>query len=150
MRPSVSPKGAPVLLVKKKDGTMWLCVDYRQLNKVTIKNKYHLPRIDDLMDQMVGSCVFSKIDLRSGYHQIRVKSEDIPKTAFRTRYGHYEYLVMRFGVTNAPGVFMDYMNRVFHPYLDSFVVVFIDDILVYSKTREEHEEHLRIMLHVQV
>ena len=128
-----------MLLVKKKDGTMRLCVDYRQLNKVTIKNKYPLPRIDDLIDQLVGACVFSKIDLRSSYHQIRVKSEDIPKTSFRTRYGHYENLVMPFGVTNAPGVFMDYMNRVFHPYLDSFVVVFIDDILVYSKTREEHE-----------
>ncbi|RZB86561.1 Transposon Ty3-G Gag-Pol polyprotein [Glycine soja] len=147
VRPSVSPWGALVLLVKKKDGTMRLCVDYRQLNKVTIKNKYPFPRIDDLMDQLVGACVFSKIDLKSGYHQIRVKSEDIPKTAFRTRYGHYEYLVMPFGVTNAPRVFMDYMNRVFHPYLDSFVVVFIDDILVYSKTREEHEEHLRIVLH---
>ena len=114
---------------------------------MTIKNKYPLPRIDDLMDQLVGACVFSKIDHRSGYHQIRVKSEDIPKTTFRTRYGHYEYLVMPFGVTNALGVFMDYMNRVFHPYLDSFVVVFIDDILVYSKTREEHEKHLRIMLY---
>ena len=125
---------------------MRLCVDYRQLNKVTIKNRYPLPRIDDLMDQLVGACVFSKIDLRSGYHQIRVKPEDVPKTAFRTRYGHYEYLVMPFGVTNAPGVFMDYMNRIFHPYLDSFVVVFIDDILVYSKTREEHEEHLRVVL----
>jgi len=147
VRRNVSPWGPPMLLVKKKDGTMRLCVDYRQLNKVTIKNKYHLPRIDDLMDQMVGSCVFSKIDLRSGYHQIRVKSEDIPKTAFRTRYGHYEYLVMPFGVTNAPSVFMDYINKVFHPYLDSFVVVFIDDILVYSKTREEHEENLRIVLH---
>jgi len=114
---------------------------------VTIKNKYPLPRIKNLMDQLVGACVFSKIEPRSGYHQIRVKSKDIPKTAFRTRYNHYEYLVMPFGVTNAPGVFMDYMNRVFHPYLDSFVVVFIDDILVYSKTREEHEEHLRIVLH---
>eukprot|EP00256_Glycine_max_P052668 XP_014619083.1 uncharacterized protein LOC106795063 [Glycine max] len=121
VRPSVSPWGAPMLLVKKKDGTMRLCVDYLQLNKVTIKNKYHLPRIDDLMDQLVGACVFSKIDFRSGYHQNRVKSKDAPKTAFRTRYGHYEYLVMPFGVTNAPRVFMDYMNRVFHPYLDSFV-----------------------------
>jgi len=111
MRPSVSPLGAPVLLVKKKDGTMRLCVGYHQLNKVTIKNKYPLPRINDLMDQLVGAYVFSKIDLRSGYHKIRVKSKDIPKTAFRTRYGHYEYLVMPFGVNDAPGVFMDYMNR---------------------------------------
>jgi len=135
-----------VLLVKKKDGTLRLCVDYRQLNKVTIKNSYHLPRIDDLMDQLVGACVFSKIDLRSGYHQIRVNSRDILKTVFRTRYDHYEYLVMPFGVTNATGMFMDYMNRIFHPYLDSFVVVFIDNILVYSKTREEHEENLRVVL----
>jgi len=126
---------------------MRLCVDYCQLNKVTIKNKYHLPIIYDLMDQLVGACVFSKIDLRLGYRQIRVKSEDIPKTAFRTRYCHYEYQLMPFGVTNALSVFMDYMNRVFHPYLNSFVVLFIDDILVYSKTREEHEEHLRIVLH---
>ena len=142
----MSPWGAPVLSVKKRDGSMRLCIDYRQLNKVTIKNRYPLPRIDDLMDQLVGASVFSKIDLRSGYHQIRVKSEDVPKTAFRTRYGHYEYLVMPFGVTNAPGVFMDYMNRTFYPYLDRFVVVFIDDILVYSKTWEEHEEHLRVVL----
>ncbi|CAJ2642437.1 unnamed protein product [Trifolium pratense] len=148
IRPSVSPWGAPVLLVKKKEGSMRLSIDYRQLNKVTIKNKYPLPRIDDLMDQLVGACVFSKIDLRSGYHQIRVKTEDIPKTAFRTRYGHYEYSVMPFGVTNAPGVFMEYMNRIFHSFLDKFVVVFIDDILVYSKSEEEHKEHLRIVLQI--
>ena len=137
-----------MLLVKKKDGSMRLCVDYQQLNKVTIKNRYPLPRIDDLMDQMVGVEVFSKIDLRSGYHQIRVKMEDISKTALRTRYGHYEYFVMPFGVTNAPGVFMKYMNRIFHPFLDHFMVVFIDDILVYSKSEEEHVEHLRIVFRV--
>ncbi|CAJ2651824.1 unnamed protein product [Trifolium pratense] len=148
VRPSVSPWGAPVLLVKKKDGSMRLCIDYRQLNKVTIKNKYPLPRIDDLMDQLVGACVFSKIDLRSRYHQIRVKTENIPKTAFRTRYGHYEYSVIPFGVTNAPGVFMEYMNRIIYSFLDRFVVVFIDDILIYSKSEEEHEEHLRIVLQV--
>jgi len=148
VRPSVSPWGAPVLLIKKKDGSMRLCIDYRQLNKVTIKNRYPLPRIDDLMDQLVGAKVFSKIDLRSGYHQIKVKDEDMQKTAFRTRYGHYEYKVMPFGVTNAPGVFMEYMNIIFHKYLDQFVVVFIDDILIYSKTEAEHAEHLKIVLQV--
>ena len=146
IRPSVSPWGALVLLVKKKDGSMRLCVDYRQLNKVTIKSRYPLPRIGDLMDQLVGAEVFSKIDLRSGYHQLRVKAEDISKTAFRTRYGHYEYFVMPFGVTNVLGVFMEYMNRILHPFLDRFVVVFIDDILVYSKSQEEYVEHLGIVL----
>jgi len=115
---------------------------------VTIKNRYPLPRIDDLMDQLVGARVFSKIDLSSGNHQIKVKDEDIQKTAFRTRYGHYKYKVMPFGVTNAPGVFMEYMNRIFHAYLDQFVVVFIDDILIYSKAEEEHAEHLKIVLQV--
>nr|KYP60628.1 RNA-directed DNA polymerase isogeny [Cajanus cajan] len=124
------------------------CVDYWQLNKLTIKNKYPLPRIDDLMDQLRGTLVFLKIDLRSGYHQIRVKESGIPKTAFRTRYGHCEYVVMRFSVTNAPAVFMDYMNRIFSSFLDKFVVVFIDDILVYSRSLEDHREHLRLVLEV--
>ncbi|KAM6556128.1 hypothetical protein CsatB_003147 [Cannabis sativa] len=149
IRPSYSPWGAPVLFVKKKDGTMRMCIDYRELNKVTIKNRYPLPRIDDLFDQLQGKKVFSKFNLRSGYHQLRIKNEDIPKTAFRTRYGHYEFMVMSFGLTNAPAAFMDLMNRVFKEYLDQFVIVFIDDILIYSKTEEEHEEHLRLTLQRQ-
>ena len=142
IRPSVLPWGAPVLFVRKKDGTMRLCIDYRELNKVTIKNKYPLPRVDDLFDQLQGAQVFSKIDLRSGYHQLKVRASDIEKTAFRTRYDHYEFLVMPFGVTNAPAAFMDLMNRVFKTFLDEFVIVFIDDILVYSKSFAEHEQHL--------
>ncbi|GJT79445.1 putative reverse transcriptase domain-containing protein [Tanacetum coccineum] len=146
IRPSSSPWGAPVLFVKKKDGSFRMCIDYRELNKLTVKNRYPLPRIDDLFDQLQGSSVYSKIDLRSGYHQLRVREEDIPKTAFRTRYGHYEFQVMPFGLTNAPAVFMDLMNRVCKPYLDKFVIVFIDDILIYSKNKQEHEEHLKIIL----
>ena len=148
IQPSISPWGAPVLFVKKKYGNLRLCIDYRQLNRVTIRNQYPLPRIDELFDQLQGSRAYSKIDLRSGYHQLRVQENDVSKTAFRTRYGHYELLVMPFGLTNAPTAFMDLMNRVFSPYLDKFVIVFIEDILVYSGSPEEHEEHLRIVLQI--
>ncbi|XP_019251573.1 PREDICTED: uncharacterized protein LOC109230542, partial [Nicotiana attenuata] len=123
-----------------------MCIDYRQLNKVTVKNRYPLPRIDDLFDQLQGARVFSKIDLRSGYHQLKIREPDIPKTAFRTRYRHYEFLVMSFRLTNAPAAFMHLMHSVFRPYLDSFIIVFIDDTLVYSRGREDHEQHLRTVL----
>ena len=146
IRPSTSPWDASVLFAKKKDKTLRLCTDYRQLNRVTIKNRYPLPRIDDLFDQLRGARVYSKIDLRTGYHQLRVRETDIPKTAFRKRYGHFEFTVMPFGLTNAPAAFMDLMHRVFQPYLDQFVVVFVDDILIYSQSEWEHEYHLRIVL----
>nr|GEY57055.1 putative reverse transcriptase domain-containing protein [Tanacetum cinerariifolium] len=146
IRPSSSPWGAPVLFVKKKDGSFRMCIDYRELNKLTVKNHCPLPRIDDLFDQLQGSSIYSKIDLRSGYHQLRVREQDISKTAFRTRYGHYEFQVMPFGLTNAPAVFMDLVNRVSKPYLDKFVIVFIDDILICSKDEKEHEEYLKAIL----
>ena len=143
---SVSPWGVPVLFVKKKDGMLRFCVDYRQLNKMTVKYKYPLPRIDALFDQLKGASVFLKIDLRSRYHQLRIKDEDVHKMMFRTWYGHYEFLVMPFGLTNAPATFMDLMNRDFQPYVDQFVMVFIDDILVYSKDQEDHDTHLWVVI----
>src|SRR6185369_977033 len=146
IRPSTSSWGCPVLFVKKKDQSLRLCVDYRLLNAVTVKNKYPIPRIDILFDQLFGAKVFSKIDLRSGYHQIKIRAEDIPKTAFSTRYGLYEYLIMSFGLTNAPAHFMYLMNLVFMPELDKFVVIFIDDILIYSKNEEDHAKHMHIVL----
>ncbi|GJV46064.1 putative reverse transcriptase domain-containing protein [Tanacetum coccineum] len=148
IRPSSSPWGAPVLFVKNKDGSFRMCIDYRELNKFIVKNRYPLPRIDNLFGQLQGSRVYSKIDLRPGYHQLRVREEDILKMAFRTRYGQYEFQVMPFGLTNAPVVFMDLINRVYKPYLDRFMIVFIDDILIYSKSRKEHEGHLNEGIHV--
>lgn len=132
--------------VKKKDGSLRLCIDYHELNRVTRNNKYPLPHIDVLFDQLSHAKIFSKMDLRTGYHQLRVRVEDVPKTAFSTRYGHFEFQVMPFGVTNAPAAFMDLMNRVFKPFLDKFVVVFIDDILVYFKDEDKHEQHLILVL----
>jgi hypothetical protein len=146
IRPSSSPWGYPTLFVKKKDQSLRLCVDYRLLNGITIKNKYLLPRIDILFDQLAGARVFSKVDLRSSYHQIKIRPEEVPKTDFSTRYRFYEYLVMSFGLTNAPVHFMYLMNSVFMTELDKFVMVFIDDILIYSKSEEEHVHHLRVIL----
>ncbi|GKE27590.1 putative reverse transcriptase domain-containing protein [Tanacetum coccineum] len=146
IRPNHSSRGAPVPFVKKKDGSFHMCIDYRELNKITIKNRYPLPRIDYLFDQLQGACYFSKIDLQSGYQQLCVHEDDIPKTTFWMRYGHFEFTVMPFGLTNAPAVFMDLMNRVCKPYLDKFVIVFIDDILIYLKTKEEHEVYLKLVL----
>jgi hypothetical protein len=134
IRPSVSPWGAPIIFVKKKDGTLRLCIDFQQLNKSTVKNKYPLPKIDDLFDQLIGKNKISKIDLRSGYHQVRIKKEDINKTTFRTRYGHYEFVVVPFGFSNAPVMFICLMNGTFRNYLVKFVIVFLDEILVYSNS----------------
>jgi hypothetical protein len=146
IHPSSSPWGVPVIFVQKKDGTQRFCMDYRALNEVTINNKYPLPRIDDLFDQLRGACVFFKIDLQSGYHQLKIQGCDIPKTAFVSRYDLYEYTVISFGLTKARTYFMYLMNKVFMEYLDKFVMVFIDDILVYSRSEEEYEEHLRLAL----
>ncbi|XP_020553067.1 uncharacterized protein LOC110012712 [Sesamum indicum] len=148
IRPSISPWGASVLFVKKKDGSMRLCVDYRQLNRIIFKNKYPLPRIDDLLDQLKGATLFSKIDLRSGYWQLQIEEESIPKTAFTTRYDHYEFVVLPFRLTNAPAAFMSLMNKMLQPFLDQFVIVFIDDILIYSSNHKEHEQHLRTILQI--
>jgi hypothetical protein len=146
IHPSSSPWEAPVIFVLKQDGTQRFCMDYRPLNKVTVKYKYPLPKIDDLFNQLRGACVFSKINLRSRYHELKIRECDIPKTAFISRYGLYEYMVMSFGLTNAPAYIMYLMNKVFMEYLDKFVMVFIDDILIYSRSEEEHEEHLRLVL----
>nr|GEU77623.1 putative reverse transcriptase domain-containing protein [Tanacetum cinerariifolium] len=150
IRPGSSPWGAPVLFVKKNDGSFRMCIDYRELNKLTVKNRYPLPMIDDLFDQLQRSSVYSKIDLRSSYHQLRVREEDIQKTAFRTRYRHYAFQVMPFALNNAPVVFMDLTNQVCKPYSDKFVIAFIDDILIYSKSKQEHEEHLNQGIHVDI
>ena len=140
----MSPWGVLVIFVKNKDGTLRLCIDYNHLNKMTIKNRYTLPRIDDLFNQLREATIFSKIDLRSSYHQVRIKDKDIFKMAFWTKYGHYEFIVIPFQLTNSPVVFMCLMNNVLHKYLDKFVGIFIDDILIYSKTKEEHKKHLKI------
>nr|GFB89108.1 putative reverse transcriptase domain-containing protein [Tanacetum cinerariifolium] len=146
IRPSSLPWGAPVLFVKKKDGSFRMFIDFRELNKLTVKNRYPLSRIDDLFDQLQGLSIYLKIDLRSCYHQLRVQEEDIPKTAFKTRCGHCEFQVISFGLTNAPAIFMDLVNRVYKPYLDKFMIVFIEDILIYSKNEQEHGEHLKLIL----
>jgi hypothetical protein len=146
IHPSVSPWGAPVLFVKKRDGTLRICIDFIQLNKAIVKNKYPLPRIDDIFDLLRGAKIFSNIDMRLGYHQARIKEEYISKTSFRTQYGHYKFVVVPFGLANAPYIFMCLMNDIFINYLDKFVIFFLDDILVYSKSEEEHEHHLRLVV----
>jgi hypothetical protein len=148
IRPSVSPWSVQVLFMKKNDGTLILCIDFRQLNKVTMNNKYPLPRIDDMFDQLRGASIFSKIDLRFGYHQVRIKEKDINKTAFRKMYGHYEFTVVPFGLSHMPTVFLCLMNGFFREYLDKFDIVFLDGIIIYSNSKEEHEKHFRMVLQV--
>ncbi|KAG0749205.1 hypothetical protein G6F29_013894 [Rhizopus arrhizus] len=146
IRPSSSPWGAPVLFVRKKDGSMRMCIDYRALNKLTVRNSHPLPRIDECLDRLKGAKFFTSLDLKSGYHQVRIASEDVPKTAFNTRYGQYEFLVLPFGLTNAPPTFQSLMNRVLNDCLDKFALVYLDDILIFSKTKEEHQQHVRHVL----
>ena len=146
IRPSKSPYVAPILFVKKKDGTLCMCVDYRALNKVTIKNKYPFPRTDEMLDQLNGSTIFSRLDLKTGYHQIRINNDDIEKTAFRTRYESFEFLVLPFGLTNAPPTFMRLINTIFHRYLNEFVIIYLDDILIYSKNQHDHLNHIKLVL----
>ena len=148
IRPSTSPWGSPIVLVRKKDVSWRICIDYRALDKITIKNRYPLPRIDDLIDQLKEAVYFSKLDLHSGYHQVRVAEQDAWKTAFKTKQGLYEYLVRPFGLTNAPATFMRLMNEVLKPFLDDFVIVYLDDILIFSKTWEEHLKHVKRTLDV--
>jgi hypothetical protein len=147
IRPGVSPWGVPLIFIQKKDGSWRLYIEYRQLNKETIKNQYPFPRIDDLFDQMKGATVFSRIDMRSRYHQLQIKEDDVPKITFRMRFGHYDFNVLPFGMTNAPGVFMSFMNEMLHEYLDKFIQVFIDDNFIYSRMMEEHTDQLQMVLH---